>query len=307
MVEDATTISHFACLPGVGGDGGVRFYAGHPLYGPGGHPVGVFCIYDSEPRRLDSEQLAAFAELASWVQSEIERSAELDRASEVQRELLPREISNIAGYQIEALCLPAFSVGGDFYDHYTSDKYAYFSLVDVMGKGMGAAILTASVRSALRGSTRALESVPHTDLGTVLRVVSEQMSDDFVRTASFATVFHACIDTNAHTIDYVDAGHGLAFLRRPDGTTELLAATDLPLGVGTEWQARRVTLDPGAMLMVCSDGLLDIVSDRSDSAELAGLLSHYESPATLGTAVRSWVRNTIAIDDVTVIAIRRDV
>jgi hypothetical protein len=306
VVEDAADISDFADLPGVGGDDGVRFYAGHPLYGPGGHPVGVFCIYDSTPRRLDAGQLAAFSELASWAQRELENSAELDRAAEVQRELLPRRIADIPGYDVAAVCLPASSVGGDFYDHYATDRGSYFSVVDVMGKGMGAAILTASVRSALRGSSRALEAVPDAGLATVLGLVSEQLADDFDRTASFATAFHALLDPVGGTVEYVDAGHGLAFVRQPDGQITNLATDDLPLGIGTEWDVEKVVLSPGAMLIACSDGLLDIISDDSSSAELISLVGRYDTPEQVVSAVRTWVRNTISLDDVTVIAIRRD-
>ena len=306
VVEDATSISDFACLPGVGGDDGVRFYAGHPLYGPGGHPVGVFCIYDSVPRTLDASQLAAFAELASWAQRELEQSAELERAAEVQRELLPSQVAEIPGYEVAALCVPAFSVGGDFYDHYATERGTYFTLVDVMGKGMGAAILTASLRAAIRGSTRVLEAVPNTDLDTVLRVVSEQLADDFTRTGSFATAFHARLDATANIVEYVDAGHGLAFVRQQDGTMTDLATDDLPLGVGTDWNIETVALEPGAMLVACSDGLLDIVTDNSERSDLAGLISRYDTPAGVVAAVRMWVRDTISIDDVTIIAIRRE-
>ena len=57
MIEDATQVEDFASIPGIGGDDGVRFYCGHPLYGPGGHAVGVFCIYDTVPRTLDTAQV----------------------------------------------------------------------------------------------------------------------------------------------------------------------------------------------------------------------------------------------------------
>lgn len=305
VVEDAASISDFACLPGVGGDDGVRFYAGHPLYGPGGHPVGVFCIYDSEPRSLTSDELTAFTELATWVQREMERSDELDRAAAIQRELLPRERVDIPGYEVAALCLPAFSVGGDFYDHYTTGRGSYFTLVDVMGKGIGAAILTASIRTAIRGTTRVLEAVPGSALDTILSNVSAELADDFARTGSFATAFHARLDSTG-TIEYVDAGHNHAFLRQPDGTTTRLKAAGLPLGIGTDWDVETTSLAPGAMLVVCSDGLVDIITDDSNSASLLPLLSDHETPAELAAAVRSLAVDTIPGDDVTVLAIRRD-
>jgi serine phosphatase RsbU (regulator of sigma subunit) len=137
-------------------------------------------------------------------------------------------------------------------------------------------------------------------------MVSEQLSDDFTRTASFATAFHARLNSSEHTLEYVDAGHGLAFLRQPDGTTVHLATADMPLGVGTHWGAVKIALDPGAMLVVCSDGLLDIITDDSNSAALADLIGRYDKPAPFARAVRTWVRDTVPMDDVTVIAIRRD-
>ncbi|MCE5289597.1 MAG: SpoIIE family protein phosphatase [Nocardiaceae bacterium] len=305
IVEDATTISDFACLPGVGGDDGVRFYAGHPLYGPGGHYVGVFCIYDSRPRSLNSSELKAFAELASWVQRELEQSAELDRAAQVQRELLPKTLTDIPGYEVAAVCVPAFAVGGDFYDHYTTARGAYFTVVDVMGKGIPAAILTASVRSALRGTTRALDSVPNSKLSGVIGMVSDQLADDFERTGSFATAFHSRLEPTSHTVEYVDAGQGTSLIRHVDGSTTPLSTGDLPLGVGTTWTARTIHLEPGAALVLCSDGLLDILAEDSDRGALADFLRRYETPADLAGAVQARLRETVLPDDVTLIAIRR--
>ena len=54
------------------------------------------------------------------------------------------------------------------------------------------------------------------------------------------------------------------------------------------------------------DYLLDIVTDNSERSDLAGLISRYDTPAGVVAAVRMWVRDTISIDDVTIIAIRRE-
>ena len=119
------------------------------------------------------------------------------------------------------------------------------------------------------------------------------------------TAFHARLDPVNNLLEYVDVGHGLAFVRKPDGTTISLSTDDLPLGVGTDWRVETVEFDPGAMLVVCSDGLLDIITDDSDSSALPPLIGKYDSPPALAAAVRSWVSDTISIDDVTVIAIQR--
>ncbi|WP_016884756.1 MULTISPECIES: PP2C family protein-serine/threonine phosphatase [unclassified Rhodococcus (in: high G+C Gram-positive bacteria)] len=310
ILEDARRDTVFADLPGVAADGGVRFYAGYPLYGPGGHPVGTFCIYDTEPRRLDSAQLAAFVELAEWAQRELEHSDELERAARIQRELLPRQEIDLPGYDLESSCVQAFAVGGDFYDYYRIGPYSMFSLADVMGKGLGAAILTASVRSALRGVTHALAGYgdDRPDLGRTLAAVAAQLADDFDRTGTFVTLFHAALDVESGALDYVDGGHGLAMIVRRDGTVEPLRSSGLPLGVieNHSWTAQHTTLHPGDMLMICSDGLLDHLDDADcEWKSVPAFAAAHPSPKQLLAAVHTLAAATAPLDDITVVALRR--
>ncbi|HKV19205.1 MAG TPA: GAF domain-containing protein, partial [Mycobacterium sp.] len=196
IIEDARKHPIFSELPAIKSEGGVRFYAGYPLFGPGGHAVGTFCIYDTQPRELDADQLETFRELAGWAQRELEQSDEMNRAAEVQRHLLPRPLGDLPGYSVCALCLPAFAVGGDFYDHYTSQRGVIFTVADVMGKGLGAAILTASVRSALRAASHAVDMIPAgADLADAVNSVADQLSDDLSSTDTFVTLFHARLET----------------------------------------------------------------------------------------------------------------
>lgn len=190
IVEDAAADPRFAGLPGVGGDDGVRFYAGYPLYGPAGHPVGTFCIYDTEPRTLDPDQLAAFAELAEWAQRELQRADELDRAAAMQSQLLPLPLSDLPGYEVQAVCVPAFVVGGDFYDHYPLRGGLVVTVADVMGKGLGAAILSSAVRSTFRGASRVMERFGHAEACSVLDTAAavgaaaENLADDCEHTGT---------------------------------------------------------------------------------------------------------------------------
>ncbi|MFC9555708.1 PP2C family protein-serine/threonine phosphatase [Rhodococcus sp. NPDC056960] len=310
ILEDARRDTAFADLPGVAADGGVRFYAGYPLYGPGGHPVGTFCIYDTEPRTLDSTQLASFVELAEWAQRELEHSDELERAARIQRELLPRHEIDLPGYEVESSCVQAFAVGGDFYDYYRVGPGAMFSLADVMGKGLGAAILTASVRSALRGVTHALSAYgeDRPELGRAVAAVAAQLAEDFDRTGTFVTLFHARIDVDSGALDYVDGGHGLAMIVRRDGTVEQLRSSGLPLGVidNDSWEAQHSTLHPGDMLMICSDGLLDHLGDIDGEWEsVPAFAAAHPSPTRLLAAVHDLAAVTPPLDDITVVALRR--
>jgi hypothetical protein len=309
IVEDLERVPEFATLPGVGGDGGVRFYAGYPLYGPGHQPVGTFCVYDTVPRSLDDTQLATFRELAAWAQRELERADDLDRAAEVQRQLLPPPLQSMHGYAVWSMCTPAYAVGGDFYDHYATDDGAIFTVADVMGKGLGAAILTASVRSALRGASRALEhACPGTNLDEAVALVANHVSQDLANTESFVTMFHARLISASGEVQYIDAGHGLALIARRSGEVESLPGCGLPLGVLADesWDCEHVTLHHGDMLVIVSDGLLDLLSEDSDAHTVQQFVSQHPDPRSLCMAVAALAASMPPLDDVTVVAVRRD-
>lgn len=312
VLEDAAGDPDFAWIPGIGGDGGIRFYAGYPLYGPGGHPVGTFCLYDTVPRTLDADQVAAFSELAAMVQRELQWADDLERAAAIQRQLLPRPLSGIDGVDVAAVCIPAFVVGGDFYDHYPIRGGLVVTVADVMGKGMGAAIVAAGVRSAFRGASRLFGRIESDgsvalDAGTATTAAAEHLSEDLEDTGTFATAFHAVLDCETGTVTYVDAGHGLSMVRRSDGTVEALGTVGLPLGVvqGDSWAADRIVLEDGDMLVVCSDGLLDLLDGGSDCRAVHRFVADKPNATAVVEAVRAVTADAPPLDDVTVVAIRR--
>jgi sigma-B regulation protein RsbU (phosphoserine phosphatase) len=308
IIEDARKEPDFCELPAIKAEGGVRFYAGYPLFGPGGHPVGTFCIYDTKPRSLDSEQVETFRELAGWVQRELERFDEMDRATQVQSHLLPRPLGDLPGYTMCALCLPAFAVGGDFYDHYSSQRGVIFTVADVMGKGLGAAILTASVRSALRAASRAVDEMDHrADLADAVNSVSAQLSDDLASTETFVTLFHARLDIATGAVRYVDAGHGLALIVRKAGVVERLPSEGLPLGVmpDEEWVSHDVMLEDGETLVIASDGVLDLIGDGADVRPALEFVAQHPDPVELCSRARALAEAGAALDDVTLVAIQK--
>ncbi|BBY18149.1 GAF domain-containing SpoIIE family protein phosphatase [Mycolicibacterium litorale] len=309
VIEDAAARPEFAMVPGVGEPGGIRFYAGYPLYGPGGHPVGTFCIYDTEPRSLSDSEYTTFVELASWAQRELEQTDDIERAAEVQRHLLPGTLGDLPGYSVCAMCLPAYAVGGDFYDHYRVENGVVFTVADVMGKGLGAAILAASVRSALRGASRAGERMEcRMPPEQVVNSVAAQLAEDLGSTDTFVTLFHCELDTASGTVRYVDAGHGFAVVVRADGRVDGLDTAGLPLGVldGVTWESGEVTLAEGDTLVAASDGVLDLLGDGSDVLPVLRYVARHAEPADLCARARALVAELSPLDDVTVVAVRRE-
>ncbi|MFN8073037.1 MAG: GAF domain-containing SpoIIE family protein phosphatase [Mycobacterium sp.] len=308
LIFEDLTDSEFASLPAIATEGGVRFYAGFPLYGPGGHPVGTFCVYDTEPRRLSTQDRATFAELAAWAQRELESTDDLQRAADVQHQLLPPPLGDLPGYTVATLFEPAFAVAGDFYDHYPVPGGLNISVADVMGKGLGPAIVAANVRSALRAASRAFDHTARSGgLAAEVSAVDEQLTDDLAATDTFVTLFHACLQTATGRLTYVDAGHGIAAVLRRSGAIDDLKGGDLPLGIniGGTWTTHELVMESGDMLVIASDGLLDLLGDKAVSADAFTFLSRHTDPSELCSAVSILAKERPPTDDVTVIAVCR--
>ena len=176
-------------------------------------------------------------------------------------------------------------------------------LVDVMGKGMPAALLMATIRAIFRTSTL------HRSPGAAMAVVVGAIGDDLERLDSFATVFLAQLDVASGVVTYIDAGHGLAVARHQDGGIDTPTERGLPMGVLRDevYVEGQFVLAPGDTLVIYSDGLLDARSDIDlMPASLGPMLPTLESlPGLVDylTALAPDVANLP--DDLTVVALRR--
>lgn len=85
VIPDATLDPRFVDNPLVTGDPYIRFYAGHPLAGPGGENVGTLCLIDRQPRQMTAADLDTLHDLAMWAQSEL-NTTELSEAYATQYE-----------------------------------------------------------------------------------------------------------------------------------------------------------------------------------------------------------------------------
>ena len=234
--------------------------------------------------------------------SRYQLQAELIYAAEVQAKLLPRSFPVIPGFDVAARCLPAKQVGGDFFDWQEVCLGVWsFTLGDVMGKGMAAAMLMATVRAALR-------SVAHNRPREAIRLAEVALAPDLENSESFVTLFLAQLYAAQRRLTFVDCGHGYAFLRRRNGAVESLLPRDLPLGVPGPKIYREGTFyfAQGDTLVLYSDGLIDARPELVlDKRMLADRI------ADLGSA-RDMVDGLIDLttmegplpDDVTVLVVR---
>jgi serine phosphatase RsbU (regulator of sigma subunit) len=302
VVSDATTHPLFKDNPRVLGGQGVRFYAGHSLEGPGGERVGTICVADTEPREFTEEHVAILRDLAVWVQEELAHAHEMSDSTQVQRGLLPQTLVTLQGYEVAGMLQPVRDVSGDFYDWYPVRGGAAFTLADAMGKGVPAALMAATVRATMRAGSR------FDGVAAAVESADEALEADLDGVRTFVTLFHAHLEEETGTLRYIDAGHGLTLLVHADGTSERLASTGLPLGVGWEatWEESEVQMRHGDFLVSVSDGVLDGLGGALDALDRVEEAVRSASDATSAVAAIAALIGAVPPDDVTLLVVRRE-
>lgn len=300
VVPDATADERFALRDTVTGERHIRFYAGRPLSLGDGLNVGSFCLVDSSPRDLSEADRQLFDEMGTWVERELRETVERDRAADIQRALLPQGRPGWPDFDVAGLSLPAHQVSGDFYAWRETPTGMDLTIADVMGKGTGAAIVGAGIRSAFQARV-------DTEPALAIEHVNAQLIGDLDATSTFATLFHARLDFSSGVLGYADAGHGLSVLVRADGSIDRLEATGFPLGFANDvWQSDSVILAVGDTLLSFTDGLLDLFDGTLASLDRLGELAASGSAHDIVARVRALAASTTGLtDDVTLVVIAR--
>lgn len=304
IIPDAAADPRFEDSPLVVGEPFVRFYAGHPLRSPAGLNVATLCIADRRPRELDRSQLAIFGRLAAIAEHELRMvdvikvqreliatkdaliatqsrlAVELGEAAEYVRSLLPGELEAPlhANYEFVA----SSQLGGDLLGYHWIDGKLAIYLLDVMGHGVGAALLSTSVQAALRN--RILPGVRFDDPAAVLTGLNAAfpMSRHGGR---FFTIFYAVFDPATRTLEYANAGHPPALLLS-GGRVERLHSTGIMVGALRDagFEAGRTVVAPGARLVVYSDGAIELPGDGREMLMVDGF-ERVVAQAVASTAV----------------------
>jgi phosphoserine phosphatase RsbU/P len=190
---------------------------------------------------------------------------EMELAHDLQLKLLP-SLEQFVGYaEVAARCVPAESVGGDFYHLFRLPGGRLGVMIgDVSSHGFGAALIMALAMSAV-----AIHASEGDSPAEVLRRTHSTLIDELETTEMYLTLFYGVIDPGVGQLTFANAGHAQAFQLRADGASERLRATNPPLGIvdldvyGEETTAWTSEED---LLLLFTDGLPDAL----DLGEIRG-------------------------------------
>lgn len=194
---------------------------------------------------------------------------ELELAAEIQRSLLPEEKET--DFPVKGVNLPARVVSGDFYDFYPlDDGRVAFTLGDVSGKGMNAALMMAKTASLLRCLGKAIK-----EPGRLLTLVNAEVAETATR-GMFVTLVHGVYDPESGHVRLANAGHEPPLFVTRDGAFQSIEAEAPPLGISPAlldedgFPETELHLD-GGRLFVFTDGVTEGYVDEGIELGVDGL------------------------------------
>jgi len=241
---------------------------------------------------------------------------QLELARNVQADLLPPSNAALGGLDFAAACIPAWQVGGDFYDVFATDPdHVSMVLGDVAGKGLSAALLMGMLHGALR-SMRWMETPA--DLEISWRQLNQLLS---TRTAPerFASLFWGSYDRAARIIRYVNAGHlpPLLMRRNNNGRCQVhrLEEGGPILGVipTAAYRQGQIVVQTGDLLILYSDGIGEAANASEEEFGEERLRSIIQENCTRSPSeildkilkkVRAFIQEAPLQDDMTLVVAR---
>jgi sigma-B regulation protein RsbU (phosphoserine phosphatase) len=260
--------------------------------------------------------------------------SELAIAQEVQAQLFPQEPAQLASLEVFGICRPARTVSGDYYDFLArgDDKLA-IAVGDISGKGISAALLMATIHSAIRvyefGRLPSRITVGATAMAaaedceaaagalqspaTVLQLLNHHLYRS-TPPEKYATLFLGLWDGAQHRLCYSNGGHLPPLVIGKDGNVRKLDCGGTVIGLFEEmkWDEDGVDLSPGDLFLAYSDGITEPENEFGEFGEqrlLDLVLENRDLPLAriselVIAAVMDWIGAGEQPDDITLVLAR---
>ena len=190
---------------------------------------------------------------------------ELQKAREMQTNLMSGPIPKFAGFQVYGRCRPVDEVGGDFFRFITSrkekDKFA-IALIDVCGRGMKAAWIALMADGMLHFLARLWQLSAGKLLHELNNGLCERITDKFM----FVAFCFALVDMKERTLQFSNAGQMLPIIKRGDDLITITEASGLLLGIipWEEYHERNIDLKEGDIILFYTDGIIEAANQEGE-------------------------------------------
>lgn len=263
------------------------------------------------------ELIENFNTMTSQLQKGVHLQEEMDFAKKVQMTLLPQKDFSDNGLEVSGVSIYCDETGGDYFDLIRSETHPgrqHVIVGDVVGHGIGAALLMATLRALVR----AIVDRPGNP-EELIGEVNQQLCQDTSKFGNFATLFYLRIDTTDRELQWVRAGHDPAILYYPEtGKFIELKGKGLVLGLDKDYtyQSNSFPFTGEKMiLLIGSDGVWESVNNENEQfgkqrvkdiiAENAHLVPH-DLLNCINKSIEQFRGNTALSDDITLVAISID-
>lgn len=191
-----------------------------------------------------------------------ENKKELAMAQKIQTSLIPNVFPETKKLSFHGLYLPMETIGGDLYDvHQITESKWGIVILDVCGHGVPAALITTMAKISFNANSKKFFKASE-----VIAAVNNELCEAIQDTGDYFTAFYCIIDTDTHTIDYVNAAHNDLYILRSDSTLDTMAQTGPVVGVmkNLEYASETIGFSNGDRLIMYTDGVIEARNEHRE-------------------------------------------
>ncbi|MCW8802777.1 MAG: SpoIIE family protein phosphatase, partial [Ignavibacteriaceae bacterium] len=277
--------------------------------------LSAFNMDDLELLKFFTDASAISIEKAILHQQILEKKKleeQMQIAKDVQSSLLPTQPPIVPGYDIDAICIPTYEIGGDYFDYIPiNNKELGIVLADVSGDGVPAALIMAAFRAIIRNQVR-INPNPE----KVMNYLNEQLPD-FSRKRDFITTIYGSLDFKNHKFTYTNCGHNVPLVINSAGSLENSdeIGPSLNLVKNVEYKFNTINVQPGEVIAIYTDGVTEIFNDTGEEYGIERLKNvlvnsvNYTSRDIIENVVNStkdFSQQEFYRDDFTILVLKRN-
>jgi len=262
--------------------------------------------------RMTESLIRYMEELKESVASKERLKRELELAAEIQQKALPEKTPVVDSAQIAAKTIPAYEVGGDYYDFLVMGTGEVgIVIADAAGKGLSGTLFMSNSRSVFR-----VIADEETRPGSILAKMNDFIAGNSTNSGMFITVLYSIYNPKTRKLSCVNAGHHPALIYTPgDKKCRSLKEAGLPIGImpAEHYETETVQLKKDDIVVFFTDGLIEAINEKGEmfghervdaaivrhaSLSAAGMLAEIES------TWRNFCKTDQLFDDMTLVVMK---